>query len=112
MLMRVSLAMLGLVAVPFGTHADSLSDLDAQRLREAIERNWNIPVGLSNVENCTVSLRLHLAADGAVSKVERLDDAGDPDCDTAAESARRAILITQDELGRLPIPADNYNSTL
>ena len=31
---------------------------------------------------------------------------------TIAESARRAILITQSELGRLPIPADKYNPTI
>ena len=85
---------------------------DDDPLRTAIEKNWNIPVGLDNIEKCTVSLRLHLAADGAVSKIERLDDAGDAGCDAIAESARRAILITQNDLGRLPIPKDSYKPTI
>ena len=97
-----------LMAVSFGANAES----SYHELRAAIEKNWLIPVGLDNVDSCTVTLRLHLAADGAVSKIEPLEENGDPDCSTVAESARRAILITQNELGRLPIPADKYNSTI
>jgi hypothetical protein len=107
-----SLAALVIVAVSFGARAEPLSDADADRLREAIEKNWLVPIGLDNIESCTVTLRLHLAADGGVSNIERLADNGGPGCDTIAESARRAVLITQSDLGRLPIPADKYNSTV
>ena len=107
-----SLATLVAMAVSFGARAEPLSDAESDRLRMAIEKNWLIPIGVDNLEDCTVTLRLHLAADGALSNIERLADNGDPGCDTIAESARRAVLITQSELGHLPIPADKYNSTV
>jgi len=89
-----------------------LTMAETDGIRSAIEKNWLIPVGMANAENYTVSLRLHLTPDGVVTKIEVLDDTGDPGFRTIAESARRAILITQSELGRLPIPKDKYNPTL
>jgi hypothetical protein len=67
---------------------------------------------MANAESYTVSLRLHLTPDGVVTKIDVLDDNADPGFRTIAESARRAILITQSELGRLPIPPDKYNPTI
>jgi len=82
------------------------------RLREAIEKNWLIPLGMEDAENYTVSLRLHVSKDGIVTIVEVLDDNGDPNYRQLADSARRAILITQQEQGRLPIPTNDYNSAV
>ena len=107
-----SLATLVTMAMSLGAHAEPLSDAECNRLRTAIEKNWLIPIGVDNLESCTVTLRLYLAADGALSKIERREQSGDQGCNTVAESARRAVLITQSELGRLPIPADKYNSTV
>jgi outer membrane biosynthesis protein TonB len=89
-----------------------LTMAETDGIRSAIEKNWLIPVGMANAESYTVSLRLYLTPDGVVTKIEVLDDTGDPGFRTIAESARRAILITQNELGRLPIPKDKYNPTL
>jgi outer membrane biosynthesis protein TonB len=89
-----------------------LTMAETDGIRSAIEKNWNIPVGMANIESYIVSLRLYLTPDGVVTKIEVLDDTGDPGFRTIAESARRAILITQSELGRLPIPKDKYNPTL
>jgi hypothetical protein len=89
-----------------------LTMAETDGIRSAIEKNWLIPLGMANAENYTVSLRLHLTPDGVVTQIDVLDDNADPGFRTIAESARRAILITQSELGRLPIPADKYNPTI
>ena len=81
-------------------------------IRAAIEKNWNIPVGMANADTYVVMLRLHLTPDGIVTAIDVLDQSGDPGFRTIADSARRAILVTQAELGRLPIPADKYNATM
>ena len=41
-----------------------------------------------------------------------LQENDDPECNTIAESAKRAVLMTQNELGHLPIPVDEYNPTI
>jgi outer membrane biosynthesis protein TonB len=81
-------------------------------IRAAIEKNWNIPSGMANIQNYVVMLRLHLTQDGVVTAIDVLDETGDPGFRTIAESARRAILLTQNELGHLPIPPDKYNATM
>ena len=81
-------------------------------LRAAIEKNWLIPVGVPNAEKCTTSLRLHLAPEGVVTAIDVLQENDDPECNTIAESAKRAVLMTQNELGHLPIPVDEYNPTI
>ncbi len=106
------LAALVLFAVAFGANAEPEVDSPTGPLRDAIERNWLIPVGVPNLESYTVSLRLHVTPDGVVKQIEVLDAIDDPGFRTVAESARRAILITQAELGRLPIPQDMYNPTI
>jgi hypothetical protein len=100
-----------------GQQADLVNDVpltmaETDGIRSAIEKNWLIPLGMANAEAYTVSLRLHLTPDGVVTQIDVLDDNADPGFRTIAESARRAILITQSELGRLPIPQDKYNPTI
>jgi len=63
-------------------------------------------------ESCAPSLRLHLTPESVVTQIEVLEDKAGPDCRTLAESGRRAVLITQSELGRLPIAPDKYNPTI
>ncbi|WP_395020506.1 hypothetical protein [Dongia sp.] len=89
-----------------------LTMAETDGIRTAIEKKWSIPIGIANAESYTVSLRLYLTPDGVVTKIEVLDDTGDKGFRTIAESARRAILIAQNELGRLPIPKDKYNPTI
>jgi hypothetical protein len=100
-----------------GQQTDLVNDVpltmaETDGIRTAIEKNWLIPLGMANADAYTVSLRLHLTPDGVVTQIDVLDDNADPGFRTIAESARRAILITQSELGRLPIPADKYNPTI
>ncbi len=106
------LAALVLAAVSFGASAGPLSDAAAAKVSAAIEKNWNIPTGIPDLESYTLMLRLYMTQGGVVTKIEVLDDNGDPGFRTLAESARRAILITQKEDGRLPIPPDEYNPTI
>jgi hypothetical protein len=105
-------AVLVVLAVAFGAAAEPEVEGPYDDLRAAIEKNWNIPLGLTHAEAYTVSLRLHLTPDGVVTQIDVLDDQDDSDFRTLAESARRAILITQNELGRLPIPKDKYSPTI
>jgi hypothetical protein len=100
-----------------GQQTDLVNDVpltmaETDGIRTAIEKNWLIPLGMANADAYTVSLRLHLTPDGVVTQIDVIDDNPDPGFRTIAESARRAILITQSELGRLPIPADKYNPTI
>jgi hypothetical protein len=102
------LAVLALVVMAFGARAES----DYDELSAAIEKNWMVPVGVTNAEDYTVSLRLHVTSEGVVKQIEVLEASDDPGFRTLAESARRAVLITQAELGRLPIPKDKYSPTI
>jgi outer membrane biosynthesis protein TonB len=85
---------------------------EEEGIRSAIEPRWNIPAGMANIDKYEVQLRLHMRPDGTVSKIEVINTSSDPGYRTIAESARRAVLLAQQELGRLPIPADKYNSTI
>ncbi len=66
-----------------------LTMAETDGIRTAIERNWLIPVGIAYAETAPVSLRLYLAPDGIVTKIEVLDDTGDPGFRTIAECATR-----------------------
>jgi hypothetical protein len=101
-----------LLAVSFGAQAQPLSDAMADSIRAAIEKNWNFPTGVPNAERYTVSLRLHMTREGVVTQIDVLEDTGDPGFRTIAESARRAILVTQNDDGRLPIPREEYRPTI
>jgi len=81
-------------------------------IRAAIEERWSIPLGMANAEKYVVMLRLHLTPDGVVTAIDIIDDTNDPGFRTIAESARRAVLLTQNDLGHLPIPPDKYNATI
>ncbi len=81
-------------------------------IRRAIERRWNVPLGLPNVHTYVVSIRLHMNRDGTVSRVEVISSANDATARAIAESAKRAVNIAIQQDGRLPVPADKYNSTI
>src|SRR3954469_998250 len=107
------LAVLVLAATSFRASAEPvLDDSSADAIRAAIEKNWTIPLGIAHLERCTASLRLHLTREGIVTQIDVLEDNNDPDCRTVAASARRAVLITQSEDGRLPLPTDKFIQTI
>ena len=100
------------MAISCGTSAEPLTDSTKKEVSAAIEKNWNIPTGISKLESYTVTLRVHLSSDGGVTQIDVLDSKDDPDFRTLVESARRAVMLTQIELGRLPIPADQLTPTI
>jgi outer membrane biosynthesis protein TonB len=100
-----------------GQKTDLVNDVpltmgEQDAIRAAIEKNWVVPYGMANIEKYVVMLRLHLTPDGVVTAIDVLNDTGDPGFKTIADGARRAIEITQNDLGRLPIPKDKYNATM
>jgi hypothetical protein len=101
-----------LIAVSFGASAAPLTDSTRKELTESIEKNWNIPTGMPNIDSYTITLRVHLSSSGAVTQIDVPDSKDDPNFRSLVESARRAVLLTQNELGRLPIPADQLQTTV
>jgi membrane protein involved in colicin uptake len=79
-------------------------------IRDQIERNWNLGefAASPNLADRVIQVRIELQPDGTVTSVEVLnDEAGNSDFRQAAESARRAIMISSPL--RLP-PGKTYKS--
>nr|WP_298682386.1 hypothetical protein [uncultured Dongia sp.] len=67
---------------------------DEIAFRDQIERNWNINSALIDQCREMIELRVALAPDGTVTKVDILQPGGPAaECRPAAEAARRAVLI-------------------
>jgi hypothetical protein len=79
-------------------------------IRHQIERNWNLGAlaGSPKLADRVIQVRIELQPDGTVTNVRVLnDEAGNPDFRQAADSARRAIVISSPL--RLP-PGKTYKS--
>lgn len=65
-------------------------------IRGQIERNWNLGslAGSPDLAGMLVELRLTLLPDGTVSKVELLNSGSSPYFRQAAESAKRAVMVS------------------
>ncbi len=65
-------------------------------IRGQIERNWNLGslAGPPDLAGMLVELRLTLLPDGTVSKVELLNSGSSPYFRQAAESAKRAVMVS------------------
>ena len=61
-------------------------------IKQKVERNWSVPAGVFDAGELVVTLRIQLAPDGSVRRVEIFDDGGGANYRTMAESARRAVL--------------------
>jgi hypothetical protein len=107
-----SVIALAITAFAACASAEPISDSTRKDVSEAIERNWNVPTGVANLETYTVALRLHLSSDGVITQIDVLESKDDPSFRTLVDSARRAVLVTQSELGRLPIPANQLAATI
>jgi hypothetical protein len=67
---------------------------DEIAFRDQIERNWNISSALIDQCREVIELRVALAPDGTVTKVDILQQGGPAaECQPAADAARRAVLI-------------------
>ena len=61
-------------------------------IKQKVERNWSVPAGLLDAGELVVTLRIQLAPDGSVRRVEIVDADGGANYRTIAESGRRAVL--------------------
>ena len=64
----------------------------ADRIRQEVETKWNVPAGALDADELIVTLRIRLAQDGSVRRVEIVDAGEGANYRTMAESARRAVL--------------------
>lgn len=77
-------------------------------VKSQMARCWNIPAGAKDAKNLVVEIHLALNPDGTVREATVVDQArlqSDGFFRTAAESARRAILLCQP----LKLPSDKYS---
>jgi hypothetical protein len=82
-------------------------------IRAAIERNYNPPVGMVNLDTYVVLVRLYMNPDGTVSKMELVDPkTGDAGYQTVAAGAMRAVNITVQTEGHLPMPQGKSYPTI
>ncbi len=73
----------------------SMSEIDA--IRHQIQQCWSFPAGAKNAEKLVIQIKVFLDTDGSLSKSPEIvgsyyKTAGDLIYDSAAESARRAVL--------------------
>ena len=61
-------------------------------IKRKVERNWSVPAGVLDAGELVVTLRIQLAPDGSVRRVEIVDADGGANYRTMAESGRRAVL--------------------
>ena len=61
-------------------------------IKQKVERNWSVPAGVLAAGELVVTLRIQLAPDGSVRRVEIVDADGGANYRTMAESGRRAVL--------------------
>ena len=61
-------------------------------IKRKVERNWSVPAGVLDAAELVVKLRIELAPDGSVRRVEIVDADGGANYRTMAESGRRAVL--------------------
>ena len=101
--MRKAVISIGVFLWCAGAQADEtiLSPADLEAVRHKIEGNWNTaPVSQSACSQVIV-LRINLGAGGTVEEIKLLDPEPLPQsCHQAADSAKRAILISSP----LPVP--------
>ena len=61
-------------------------------IKQKVERNWSVPAGVLYASELVVKLRIQLAPDGSVRRVEIVDAGSGANYRAMAESGRRAVL--------------------
>ena len=61
-------------------------------IKRKVERNWSVPAGVLDADELVVTLRIQLAPDGSVRRVEIVNAGSGANYRTMAESGRRAVL--------------------
>lgn len=83
-----------------------LSISEEQAIRGQIERHWNVPSGVQNAGDITITLYISMKIDGTVDQV-RLEDSR---CPTGAETVCRAAIDSAIRAVRQASPLQNLSS--
>ncbi|MCB9945165.1 MAG: hypothetical protein H6851_16285 [Geminicoccaceae bacterium] len=84
----------------------SLSASEIGAIKQQVERCWNVPIGVRDIENMQVTLRIQMTIEGDVTSVNIEDQrrlAQDSGFRIVAESAQRAVLSC-----KLTLPPEKY----
>ena len=81
-----------------GSYFSDLTISETDAIASLLSQNWNLDPGAIGIEGMVVKIRVRLAKDGSIKKIEFVDQGrfnSDPSYRSVAESAQRAIYATQ-----------------
>lgn len=82
-----------------GSYFSDLTISETDAIASLLRQNWNLDPGAIGIEGMVVEIRVSLAKDGSIQKIEFVDQRrfnSDPAYRSVAESAQRAIYATQE----------------
>lgn len=80
-----------------GSYFSDLTISETDAIASLLRQNWNLDPGAIGMENMMVPIRVYLARDGSIQKIEFIEQGrfnSDPSYRAVAESAQRAIYAT------------------
>jgi len=81
-----------------GSYFSDLTISEQDALASLLSQNWNLDPGAIGIDGMVVEIRVHMARDGSIERIEFLDMPRfktDSSYRSVAESAQRAIIATQ-----------------
>lgn len=81
-----------------GSYFSDLTISETDAIASLLRQNWNLDPGAIGIAGMLVEIRVHLTRDGAIQRIEFVDQSrfnSDPSYRSVAESAQRAIIATQ-----------------
>ena len=81
-----------------GSYFSDLTISETDAIASLLRQNWNLDPGAIGISGMMVEIRVHLARDGTIQKIEFVDQSrfnSDPSYRSVAESAQRAVIATQ-----------------
>ena len=81
-----------------GSYFSDLTISETDAIASLLSQNWNLDPGAIGIEGMVVKIRVRLAKDGSINKIEFVDQNrvnSDPSYRSVAESAQAAIYATQ-----------------
>lgn len=80
-----------------GSYFSDLTISETDAIASLLRQNWNLDPGAIGIEGMVVEIRVFLARDGSIQKIEFVDQSrfnSDPSYRSVAESAQRAVIAT------------------
>ena len=81
-----------------GSYFSDLTISETDAIASLLRQNWNLDPGAIGIDGMVVEIRVHLARDGSIQRIEFVDQSrfnSDPSYRSVAESAQRAVIATQ-----------------